>query len=763
MAKFPSATILGYPRIGHNRELKRLEEAYWLGKTTKKEFLQKTKELRIQTYEHLKNLGLTEDFSIPQSFSYYDQVLDASCLFNIVPKRFQHLAVNGLNIDDYFTIARGDTTLGEDGLPGEMTKWFDTNYHYIVPEFTPETKISINFNQVVAQFHEAKEAGFLVRPQIVGPVTLLALAKFDGVAPSDFIDDLATAYAELLGDLCKNGAKWVQLDEPALCTETQHLSPDEQFEIADEIYRKIYTLKHGNLDKPQVFVTTPYTYAGEYAERLTHLPVNALHYDFTECDIETLESVDAAHKVLVAGLINGRNIWRADDETTQEKLKALQKNIPPYWLSVATSTSLQHVPHTLDVETELADELKSNLSFADEKIAEVLALAGVIEQNRAPKQELQGRKVQDVHDRLANVKDTDFERESIEERKNAQHKLLNLPLLPTTTIGSFPQTPDIRLTRSSYKRGEITEAEYVAAMKSKIKECIDLQEEIGLDVLVHGEAERNDMVQYFAENFEGFAVTKNGWVQSYGSRQTKPSILWGDEYRNQAFTVPWITYADSLTEKPVKGMLTGPVTILAWSFVRDDQPKSVTANQVALALRDEILDLEAAGIKIIQIDEPALRELLPLKLKDQKTYIDWSVKSFRLATSGVKTETQIHTHLCYSEFEVILPAIIGLNADVTSIEAARSKMEIVKQLVDAEYPTGIGPGIYDIHSPRIPSKDELKTLLELAVIDFEKGNMDLTALWVNPDCGLKTRRNEESTPSLINMVQATHEVRKMLL
>ncbi|MDR1033961.1 MAG: 5-methyltetrahydropteroyltriglutamate--homocysteine S-methyltransferase [Bifidobacteriaceae bacterium] len=761
MAKFPSATILGYPRIGHNRELKRLEEAYWLGKTQKKEFLQDTKELRIQTYKHLRDLGLSEDFSIPQSFSYYDQVLDASCLFNIVPKRFQHLAA-GLTIDDYFTIARGDTSLGENGLPAEMTKWFDTNYHYIVPEFTPETKIAINFNQVTQQFLEAKEAGFLVRPVIVGPVTLLALAKFENVTPYDFIDDLATAYAELLGDLCKNGARWVQFDEPALFAETLHLSTDELFEIADKLYRKIYTLKHDNPDKPQVFVTTPYACAGKYAERLTHLPVEALHYDFTECGTKVLENVDASHKVLVAGLINGRNIWRMNDDAIQEKLNVLQKHIPPYWLRISTSTSLQHVPHTLDAETELTDELKSNLSFADEKIAEVLALSGVVGQNRAPKQELKGRKVTEVSERLANIKDTDFERESVTERKNAQHKVLNLSLLPTTTIGSFPQTSDIRVTRSSYKKQEITEAEYTSAMQAKIKECIDLQEEIGLDVMVHGEAERNDMVQYFAENFEGFAVTKNGWVQSYGSRSTKPSILWGDVWRKKAFTVPWITYADSLTEKPVKGMLTGPVTILAWSFVRDDQPKGVTANQVALALRDEIADLETAGIKIIQIDEPALRELLPLKLKDQKAYIDWSVASFRLATSGVKKETQIHTHLCYSEFEVILPAIIGLNADVTSIEAARSKMEIVAQLVDAKYPTGIGPGIYDIHSPRIPSKDELKALLLKAVKDFKDGNMDLTNLWVNPDCGLKTRRNEESTPSLVNMVQATLEVRNML-
>ncbi|GHT81459.1 5-methyltetrahydropteroyltriglutamate--homocysteine methyltransferase [Actinomycetota bacterium] len=798
-SSFPKATIVGYPRIGRNRELKKLEESYWSGKISKDEFLSGAKELRLATYQHLQELGLTEDYSIPASFSYYDQVLDAAVMLGAVPERFEGLRISSANdystgarpegsfgeimrrpfgkveddefdIDAYFTIARGDKTKGEDGLPGEMTKWFDTNYHYIVPELGKSTRIGVANAEVIRQFVEAKEAGFTVRPQIVGPATFLALAKYDGVQYQHFLEFITAAYARILGALATAGAQWVQFDEPALVSQTHGFSTGDLQAVLNAVYGELAKLSVSGQERPQILITTPFGNVDSVLlKTLEGLPVEAVHFDLVtatpSCHSEIASGdYNFAGKTVVAGVVNGRNIWRTD-LTGAKARRAQVSNLGADTVSTATSCSLQHTPHTLADEKKLAaqfPELLTNLSFADEKIAEVVALAGGGSIDRLPQAELDGRKITAVQERVAAVTATDLERESIAERKEAQAARLNLPLLPTTTIGSFPQTTDIRVARANFKKGVISEDEYKQAMRDEIKQCVQLQEDLGLDVLVHGEAERNDMVQYFAENFEGFDVTENGWVQSYGSRCTKPSVLWGDVYRKEAFTVEWISYAQTLTDKFMKGMLTGPVTIMAWSFVRDDQPKKDTAYQVGLALKDEIADLEAAGIAIIQVDEPALRELLPLKKAEQAAYLDWSVSSFRLATSGVKVDTQIHTHLCYSEFEVVLPAIIGLNADVTSIEAARSKMEIVQQLVEAKYPLGVGPGVYDIHSPRIPSEAEITGLLEFAVDEFKKGSMPLTDLWVNPDCGLKTRKDEESTPSLKNMVQATLTVRKTL-
>jgi 5-methyltetrahydropteroyltriglutamate--homocysteine methyltransferase len=815
-AQFPKATILGYPRVGANRELKKSEEAYWSGKISLDELKSAASELRISNYKHIFNLGLKEDWSIPMNFSYYDQVLDTAVAFGIVPERFDGLkktatsdySLNGANtrevgsfgermrrpigedeldLDAYFTIARGDTSKGLDGLPGEMTKWFDTNYHYIVPEIGAQTRPNVASWEILRQFEEALEAGLKVRPVLVGPVTLLALAKYENTDYSKFVPSLIAVYARLLGVLASKGCKWVQFDEPALISEAHDFAVADLRKVLKAVYSDLAQLSHES-ERPNILVTTPFGDFNDAQESLISdyldLPVEALHFDL--CPNQNAQSKDdgsktmselsshkeqLTHKTLVSGLVNGRNIWRSDVSALSAGFKKFKSSLTSDGIltddnfSVSTSCSLQHVPHSVKFEQKLQSEfpeLVTNLSFADEKIAEVVAVSGDTDVPRDAQADLEGRKLVNVANALADVKPSDFERESIEDRKNSQQAKLDLPLLPTTTIGSFPQTVEIRKARAAFKKGEIDVSEYESAMKREIADCVKLQEDLGLDVLVHGEAERNDMVQYFAENFEGFDVTENGWVQSYGSRCTKPSVLWGDVYRKTAFTVPWISYAQSLTDKWMKGMLTGPVTILAWSFVRDDQPKGVTANQVALALRDEITDLEEAGIAVIQVDEPALRELLPLKKSLQPEYLKWSVDSFRLATSSVKVDTQIHTHLCYSEFEVVLPAIIGLNADVTSIEAARSKMEIVSGLVQAKYPLGVGPGVYDIHSPRVPGEQEIEELIQFAVDEFKNGGLPLTDLWINPDCGLKTRKDEESTPSLRNMVAATLSVRSKL-
>jgi len=769
---FPTGTILGYPRIGRRRELKRAVEAFWAGAIDAAELEARAAELRAATRERLASLGLgRDDSSIPESFSSYDQVLDAAIAVGAVPERFQRLQDDAGRVDlaGYFTIARGE---GDDA-PLEMTKWFDSNYHYLVPEIGPDTAFALHADRILAEFAEAKAAGFLTRPVIVGPVTFLLLAKAadgapEGFRPIDRLADLVPVYAELLAELEAAGAAWVQLDEPALVSESIDEPRDRVLDAIGVAYDALGSAER----RPAIFVAAPYGSLGDALPALAAAPVEAIGLDLVRgtaperTDPATEESL--ASKTLVAGVIDGHNIWRGDLAHAFERADALRSLSAD--VAVSTSTSLLHVPHDVDDETTLDARLVSWLAFADQKVAQVATLARGLAQGRdaiegdldaasaalADRAGAPGVRVPGVRNRLAALADRDFTRAAYEQRVAAQ-EALDLPELPTTTIGSFPQTAEIRRARARLLKGEVSDAEYRGLMRAEIERVIRLQEELGLDVLVHGEPERNDMVQYFAELLDGFAVTQHGWVQSYGSRCTRPSILWGDVSRPAPMTVEWSTFAQSLTEKPVKGMLTGPVTILAWSFVRDDQPLGDTARQVALALRDEIGDLESAGIRVIQVDEPALRELLPLKLADQPAYLEWSVGSFRLATGGAAAATQVHTHLCYSEFGVVIDAIRNLDADVTSIEAARSRMEVVDDLSTSGFDHGIGPGVYDIHSPRVPSAAEVQALLERAVSEIPASK-----LWVNPDCGLKTRGYDETVASLEHIIEATRAVRAEL-
>lgn len=770
-APFPAGTILGYPRIGRRRELKRAVEAFWAGSIDAAELERAAADLRRTTRDRLAGLGLGRgDSAIPESFSYYDQVLDAAVAVGALPSRFGPLsdAEGRLPLDAYFAVARG--TVAQQPL--EMTKWFDSNYHYLVPEIGPSTAFRAAPDRLLAEFAEAREQGFTTRPVLVGPVTLLALSKAEADAPADFrpldrLADLVPVYAELLAALRAAGVEWLQLDEPALVSESLDADPAALADAA----RTAYAALGAAGDRPALFVAAGYggLDAG-VLDALATSGVEAIGLDLVRGGLPGglgQATLDALRRlVLVGGVIDGRNIWRADLTAAAERLDALRKLTPT--VAVGTSTSLQHVPHDTGDEPDLAPELVAQLAFADQKVAEVEVLArGLTEGPDAVQAELTasdrllearralpGVRVEAVRTRLEGLAPGDFARAAYAERLAAQQSL-NLPLLPTTTIGSFPQTADIRRARARLTRGELNPAEYDAAMRAEIARVVHLQEEIGLDVLVHGEAERNDMVQYFAEALDGFAVTVNGWVQSYGSRCTRPSILWGDVSRPAPMTVEWSRFAAAQTSKPLKGMLTGPVTILAWSFVRDDQPLADTANQVALALRDEIADLEDAGLKVVQVDEPALRELLPLKRRDQAAYLDWSVRAFRLATSGAATATQVHTHLCYSEFGQVIEAIDGLDADVTSIEAARSRMEVVADITATGFERGIGPGVYDIHSPRVPSVAEVEGLLAIALAGIPGRQ-----LWVNPDCGLKTRGYEETVASLRNIVEATRAVRE---
>jgi 5-methyltetrahydropteroyltriglutamate--homocysteine methyltransferase len=765
---FPAGTILGYPRIGPRRELKRAVESFWAGTTTAADLEATAAGLRQATRDRLVNLGLGRtDSSIPESFSFYDQVLDALCTVGAVPARFADLVDAGGRIDlaGYFTLARGEG----DNLPLEMTKWFDSNYHYLVPEIGPETGFSLASDHIVRDFDEARAAGFMTRPVIVGPVTLLLLSKPSDGAPAGFhpldrLDDLIPVYATLLQRLADAGADWVQLDEPGLVSESIDIPRARTLTAVARAYSALGHLAR----RPALFVAAPYGSLDDALPVLAAAPIEAIGLDLVRGALP--EAVPGlAGKTLVAGVIDGHNIWRGDLADAFANVTGLGALSPR--IAVSTSTSLQHVPHTVAAESALGAELVSWLAFADEKVGQVATLARGIAEGReaiadeldAATEALSARRVApgvrdgSVRARAGDLTDGDFSRGAYADRLAAQKASLALPFLPTTTIGSFPQTGELRRARAQVQSGALAADAYRAVMRAEIARVVALQEEIGLDVLVHGEPERNDMVQYFAENLDGFAVTENGWVQSYGSRCTRPSILWGDVSRPKPITVEWSAYTQGLTEKPVKGMLTGPVTILAWSFVRDDQPLGDTARQVALALRDEIADLEAAGIGVVQVDEPALRELLPLKKAGHAEYLDWSVGSFRLATAGVLDATQIHTHLCYSEFGVVMDAIRNLDADVTSIEAARSRMEVVADIRAGGFDHDIGPGVYDIHSPRVPSVAEMTELLDRAVAAIPAGQV-----WVNPDCGLKTRGYAETVESLTNMIEATRIVRSRL-
>ena len=755
--QFPTATILAYPRIGRQRQLKRALEAYWAGRSSETELLEAASKLRQENLARLVELGL--DASDAPSF--FDQVLDATVLLGAIPPRF----AGRQGLDLYFALARGDEKVG----PEEMTKWFDTNYHYLVPEIGPDTPLRFADDAVTRKFVQARQWGYVTRPVLVGPLTYLALAKADPATP-DFdpltrLDEAVAAYEQALASLHEAGAPWVQLDEPALTSDNLSHPRAELAKLAVGVYERLAKATN----RPQILVTTPYGDASQAVGALAKTGVEAIHVDTLRGSLP--KDADLSGVTLVVGAVDGRYIWRADLATLRQTLTTAQA-LGAAKVAVATSNSLQHVPHDTALETwddpTLNENLHAWLAFADQKVQEVVTLARgldegweaidgeVAEATRVLEQRAAAPGVvrPEVRSRTAALTDADRAREPYLEREAAQAQRLHLPPLPTTTIGSFPQTTEIRKARAANARGELSDADYQERMREEIAAVIKLQEELGLDVLVHGEAERNDMVQYFAELLDGFAATRNGWVQSYGSRCTRPSILWGDVSRPAAMTVGWSSYAQSLTDKPVKGMLTGPVTIIAWSFPRNDLPLGEIADQIGLALRDEVSDLEAAGIAAIQVDEPALRELLPLDAERHADYLNWSVGSFRLATSCVRPDTQIHTHLCYSEFGQIIDAIKGLDADVTSIEAARSKMEVVPELAEAGFDHGIGPGVWDIHAPRVPSQEELAQLIGLAA-----DAVPVSRLWVNPDCGLKTRGYAETKASLENLVAATRQVR----
>ncbi|SIH98201.1 5-methyltetrahydropteroyltriglutamate--homocysteine methyltransferase [Mycobacteroides abscessus subsp. bolletii] len=746
------ATTLGSARIGPRRELKRATESYWAGRISRAELEDVAAGLRRDNWTALAAAGLD---SVPvNTFSYYDQVLDTAVLLGALPPRVAGIADD---LDRYFAAARGNA----DVTPLEMTKWFDTNYHYLVPEIGPDTKFELNAAKLFGELKEAQALGIPARPVVVGPVTFLALSKpIDGAAaPIERLDEVVALYEQLLVQLAEAGVAWVQIDEPVLVTDILPNGP----ELAERVYGRLGTVA----DRPAILVATYFGDLGVALPALARTPVEAIAVDLVYGSVSTVTAVpELSGKTVVAGVVDGRNIWRTNLESALGSLATLAESAGA--VAVSTSCSTLHVPYSLEPETELDDQLRSWLSFAEEKVEEVVVLARALSEGRdavaaevaASNAAAESRRTDprlnngQIRARLDAILADGVSRGDAAERRRSQDERLRLPTLPTTTIGSFPQTVEIRKARQALTRGEIDDAEYVRQMRAEVADVIALQEELGLDVLVHGEPERNDMVQYFAEQLDGFFATQNGWVQSYGSRCVRPPILYGDVARRKPMTVEWATYAQSLTQKHVKGMLTGPVTILAWSFVRDDQPLGDTANQIALAIRDETVDLQNAGIAIIQVDEPALRELLPLRNSEKQAYLDWAVGAFRLSTSGVSDATQIHTHLCYSEFGEVIGAIADLDADVTSIEAARSHMEVLDDLNAIGFSNSVGPGVYDIHSPRVPSTEEMATSLREAL-----KAVPARRLWVNPDCGLKTRKVDEVTSSLANLVAAAASVR----
>ncbi len=759
---------LGFPRIGKKRELKFALEKYWRREITQKALEQTGSELRQQHWQIQEGLDLTP----VGDFSFYDQVLDMSFLLGNVPARVRELNhahdhahdKDDNTLDNYFRVARGRSAVDESACScvsaGEMTKWFDTNYHYIVPEFDKDTQFSLNAEVLLQQIKQAREQCVNVKPVIIGPVTYLWLGKArDDSNKLALLDDLLKVYLELLQTLAKAGVRWMQIDEPILVTE---LSDEWQ-----QAMKKAYDL----LSQAPVKILLA-TYFGELQENLTlacALPVDGLHIDAINAQHEVDEVI--AHlsedKVLSLGVINGRNIWKTNLAETLNWLEPVYAQLQNrLWL--APSCSLLHVPVDLENEQELDSEVKSWLAFAVQKLDELKVLAQALNEGRESVSEklvdnfaaIETRTKSDrvhvaaVRERVASVDDSMADRQSpYAQRAEIQQQKFQLPLYPTTTIGSFPQTKEIRQTRSDFRKGDISEQQYVEVMKKEIADCVREQEALGLDVLVHGEPERNDMVEYFGEQLTGYVFTRFGWVQSYGSRCVKPPVIFGDITRPEAMTVDWINYAQSLTEKPMKGMLTGPVTILNWSFVRDDQPRAETCLQLALAIRDEVLDLEKAGVQIIQIDEAALREGLPLRKKQWTTYLDWAIKAFRITANGVADETQIHTHMCYSEFNDIIEAIADMDADVITIETSRSDMELLDVFDEFQYPNQIGPGVYDIHSPNIPTVESMVELMKKAT-----QRIPAERLWVNPDCGLKTRHWDEVKPALVNMVEASKKL-----
>ncbi|MBX3564889.1 MAG: 5-methyltetrahydropteroyltriglutamate--homocysteine S-methyltransferase [Sphingomonas sp.] len=759
-----TVATLGFPRIGPRRELKFALEKFWSGKTGEAELLEAAAGLRTATWARQNGLGV--DWLPSNDFSLYDHVLDTSVMLGAVPARYA--AADGqADLATYFAMARG-TTGGGCGhahgtgsgsvTAGEMTKWFDTNYHYIVPEIEPGQKLALGKSKIVDEYREAKAQGYETRPVLLGPVTWLSLAKGQGVDPFDLLDEVLGLYNVILGHLAHEGAEWVQIDEPILVTDLS------------EQQRRAFTRAYARLARsgPKMMLTT---YFGGLEDNLgfaAALPVAGLHVDLVRAPEQLDAVLKAVPKTLLLslGVIDGRNIWRADLEALLDWIEPIAATRD---LVLAPSCSLLHVPVDLTLEPRLDDELKQWLAFAVQKIAELDLLkralndgrASVAGQLAASAQAAANRRTSTrIHDplvqaRISGVTAAMRERQAGHaERIRAQAEVLGLPLFPTTTIGSFPQTAEVRHARAEHNRGNLDDAAYQQFLREETARAIRWQEQVGLDMLVHGEFERNDMVQYFGEQLAGFAFTVNGWVQSYGSRCVRPPVLYGDVSRPEPMTVEWWRYAQSLTDKPMKGMLTGPVTILNWSFVRDDQPREASCRQIALAIRDEVTDLERAGCKAIQIDEAALREGLPLRKRDWQHYLDWAVDCFRLSAAGVGNATQIHTHMCYSEFNEILPAIGAMDTDVISIETARSQMELLEGFAEYRYPSAIGPGVYDIHSARVPGEDEMVALMRLA-----QQHLAPAQLWVNPDCGLKTRRWEEVKPAVEAMVAAARALR----
>ena len=757
-----SVASLGFPRIGPRRELKFALEKFWAGTISPAELEEAAQGLRTATWARQKALGV--DWLPSNDFSLYDHVLDTSVMLGAIPARYGLASGQAAGLETYFAMARGATGGATCGhahgsvTAGEMTKWFDTNYHFIVPEIEPETRLQLGHIKPLEDYLEAKAQGFETRPVILGPVTWLSLAKEYGSDPFDLLEEVLALYATVLAQLEEAGAEWVQIDEPILVTDLT----DRQ--------RRAFTRTYAKLGRagPKIMLATYFGGLENNLSLAASLPVAGQHIDLARAP-EQLDAVVKAvpqNRLLSLGVVDGRNVWRADLAALLDRLEPLAAQRD---LVLAPSCSLLHVPVDLQLESKLDDELKQWLAFAVQKIEELDLLRRALANGRksvaaelaASARATEARKTAArIHDRTVSERiaaltpDMRERRAGHTERAKTQSEVLNLPLFPTTTIGSFPQTGAVRKARAEYNRGVLDGKKYDAFLHQETERAIRWQEEAGLDMLVHGEFERNDMVQYFGEKLAGFAFTVNGWVQSYGSRCVRPPILYGDVSRPEPMTVHWWRYAQGLTDKPVKGMLTGPVTILNWSFVRDDQPREASCRQIALAIRDEVLDLEAAGCKAIQIDEAALREGLPLRERDWPAYLDWAVDCFRLAAAGVGNQTQIHTHMCYSEFNDILPSIGAMDTDVISIETARSQMELLAGFASYRYPSAIGPGIYDIHSARVPGEDEMVALMRLA-----QKHLRPEQLWVNPDCGLKTRGWDEVKPAIAAMVSAARTLR----
>lgn len=747
-----TATIVGFPRIGENRELKFITEKYFKHEATEEELKERAKDLRQHDRKLLLDSGLTNFTS--NHFSFYDQMLDAAFLFNVIPENIAELDLSDL--DKYFALARGYQGEKGDVKAWPMKKWFNTNYHYIVPQFTADTDVKLAGTKIFDEFVEAKEDGTITRPVLVGPFTLLQLSEFHGCVKEDFVGAFIEAYARIFKQLEDLGANWIQLDEPSLVKDLD----ERELALFKALYEPLL-LQKGRL---KVLAQTYFGDVRDAYDVLLKLPFDGIGLDFVE-GRKTLELVERGFddgKVLFAGVVNGKNIWRNNYQKTLDLLKKLNvKN-----LVLTTSCSLLHVPYTVASE-ELEEDVTKHFAFAEEKVKELVELDALLK-NQSPEFLRKNAELfekprvlenAELHQKIADLKPEAFVRQpEFAVREKIQKKEFNLPLLPTTTIGSFPQTREVKQKRAAFRKHEISQEEYDEFIAERIDSWIRFQEEIGLDVLVHGEFERNDMVEYFGQHLEGYVFTKKAWVQSYGTRCVKPPIIWGDVSRKEPITVRWSVYAQKQTKKIVKGMLTGPVTILNWSFPREDISIKESTLQLALAIREEVLDLEKNGIRIIQIDEAALREKLPLRRSDwQSEYLDWAIPAFRLVHSGVKPETQIHTHMCYSEFNDIIPAIDDMDADVISFEASRSNLEILDELKEKNFKTEVGPGVYDIHSPRIPTVEEIEQALHriLAKVQKEK-------VWVNPDCGLKTRGEKETKASLKNLTQAAQNIREEL-